>query len=156
VQVDVPQHCVLPIADALSSAIRTRLPDIFERAIRDAALVDPTLFGFEPRSCTCDDDCNEFADEGSAYGYEGGRRPRCHFEGEPAEGEGQCWVQLEIDRINTRPEGLEAVLIEDEYDRQLTLIEDAGLDFLLCGDGRPDVLFGAPVMSTLPYQFTVP
>jgi hypothetical protein len=156
VRVSVPQFCVLPIADAMSNGIRASIPGAFGSAIADASLVDPGLFGLKPVACTCDDDCNEFADGGAVYGYEGGRRPRCHFEGDPAEGEGQCWLQLEIDRLNVRPEGLEAVLMEDEEDRQLALVEGAGLDGLLCGADRLDALYGDPVMSSLPYPYSVP
>jgi hypothetical protein len=50
---------------------------------------------------------------------------------------GECWVQLEPDRVNARPDGIEFVVIGPEDDPQASLVQ---LD--RNGDGVPDGSFG--------------
>ena len=151
------------ITSGLESGLRTGMPEAVRRAVLNAALVDPRTLEIpegDIRRCTCDVECNFFAPEGLAYGFEGGRRPRCHFEGEPAVGEGECWIQLEIDRINLRPDNMEVVLMEDATDRQFAIIPPIVRGFI-CEPGRTRTEIGVnrtpnPREFTLSTPFIVP
>lgn len=156
-----PLACTLTdlLESAIASGIRSALPRAVAGAVLNASLLDPRQLGFSDadiRACTCDGDCNTFAPNGSAYGFAAGRRPRCHFDDEPVAGGGECWIQLEIDRLNVRPEGIEVVLMEDDTDRQYPLL--AGVSAFVC---EPNFDNGAvdgpdPLLRTMSFPLTVP
>ena len=152
---------------SLADGLRSGLPTAIQHAVLNATLIDPRTLGFgeaDIRACTCDAECNEFSPEGvAAYGFEGGRRPRCHFEGQPSPGQGECWIQLEVDRINVRPDGVEVVLMEDATDRQLPLLLATLVPSVLCDPGRggfPEsgtvLAMDDPLLQTLATPFVVP
>lgn len=125
--------------------------------IRDRLLVDPRTFGFAdadiPR-CTCDDECNSFGAGPIPYP---GRRHRCHFY-TPGESCGECWLQLEADRISMRPEGLEIVLAEDTDDVQWSIFDGTPGGSYLCRPTRlPIVGYGSrPMPGALPFPSIAP
>ena len=130
------------IRDGIEAALRDQLPVAFTRAIRDALLVNPRDFGAadaDVRSCRCDAHCATVRD-GSVYD-DGGRRSRCKVT-DPRPGSfcGECWIQLEADRLSFRPEGLEVVLAEDTRDPQHAFMSGSVPGrFYLCDPGRASV-----------------
>jgi len=89
-------------------------------AIRDSLLQSPVAFGrpgLPLRRCSCDVECVDGASElPNPFGEGSGARHRCLG--------GTCGFQLEADRIEVRPEGLEFVLAEDDSDGQAAVFTD--------------------------------
>ncbi len=142
--------------DALTNA-ETGLPGAFDRAILDQLLINPRTFGVpddQIRPCTCDTQCSEFAPEGPLP-YAPGHRHRCKLtDPNPDHPCGECWIQINPDRIQARPEGLEIVLAEDGSDPQASLLESA---IVLCSPTRLSRLPGSdPREATLPGSISVP
>lgn len=114
----------LVLTGGLEGGLALLVPYIVTEAIRGILLVDPRTIGIPPRyirACTADTDCNLYAPGGPAYG--GGARHRCHIPSGATAGE--CWYQLEPERVHGRPVGLEIVLAEDESDPQFTFVNQS-------------------------------
>ncbi len=149
------------IEEGLEDELRAGLPHAFGQGILDALLVDPELFGVpleDIRPCTCDTQCSSLSPEGPLpYGV-AGRRHRCKLTRLGPEPCGECWVQLDPDRLHARPEGLEVVVAEDEDDPQAAalLSSDPGR-LLLCNPGRAAVRSDRPPERLpLPGEITIP
>lgn len=132
------------IENGVIGAIQAELPEAVRRAVADALLIDPRSLGFAAesiRSCSCDQDCNSFSPAGPAWPW--GQRHRCAFpSGDPGPGAGECWIQLDPDRVNVRPEGVEIVLMDDDDDVQRPVLSDetplgSVAEALLCSVDRP-------------------
>lgn len=141
------------IEDGVAAQLRDALPRPFGRAILDSLLVDPNAFGVpveDIRPCTCDTQCSDLSPDGSLP-YAPGRRHRCKLTRLGPDPCGECWVQLDPDRLHARPEGFEIVLAEDGADPQLAFIEPALPGAVLC---RPERLSRAsgtePLLESLP------
>ncbi|GAB4111567.1 MAG: hypothetical protein OHK0013_47650 [Sandaracinaceae bacterium] len=140
VDIDVSDACVYEgiFEAAAEGSITGSLPEVFGRVIRDAGLIDPRMAGIdeeEIRTCTCDSDCNRFSPQGPAFDPAMVPRPRCRFPGgvPPQPNGGECWIQLEFDRVEFTPQGLEVVISESEADVQQSLV-----DGLIETSGAPD------------------
>ena len=171
VSIDMSQACVWegPFEEAAATQIRGLLPSLFTQVIRDAGLIDPRSFGIpqaEIRACSCDSECNDFAPNGAALDLASVPRSRCHFQGSPQPGGGECWAQLEFDRVEFTPQGLEVVISEDESDVQQGVLEAlfarSGGDFvrnLVCGPDRlwirPNVDLSVPANVVRPLNFPI-
>jgi len=110
------------VVRALLSAFATALilQDGVGVAIRDSLLRSHVAFarpGLPVRRCSCDVECIDGASElPNPFGEGSGARHRCLG--------GSCGFQLEADRIEVRPEGLEFVLAEDDSDGQAAVFTD--------------------------------
>lgn len=127
------------VAGAFSDSLAETLPESVRSGVQDALLFDPRTLGIPPsqvRECACDQQCWIFAPNGPAYA---GLRHRC-VNRDPQNGPmGECWVQLEPDRIHARPEMLEIVFIDSLDDPQAELVYT---DY--DGDGVPGAGRGTP------------
>ncbi len=149
------------VESRIESFLRGVLVHAFNQMILDDLLVDPMHFGVQAdqiRPCTCDIECS--ADFSQPLPYAPGRRDRCKMI-DPGGGGGpcgECWVQLDPDRIQARPEGLEIVLAEDESDPQASmLVHSEWGRRLLCQADRLSVRpTDPPAQSALPGTITVP
>lgn len=144
------------IEDGVADGLRASLPRSFGRAILDALLVDPNEYFDVPvediRPCTCDTECSDLSPQGPIPYGPPGRRHRCKLTRLGAHPCGECWIQLDPDRVQARPEGLEVVLAEDEADPQAASLEAsfAGSVFL-CSEQRLSVEAGTtPLRLELP------
>ena len=115
------------IMDNIEAAFRDSLPLALNAAFMSGAVQDPTLAtdAEQWRDCTTDADCDFRATDffeartGPAFqvglGEWRGARHVCRPAPNSAPDDLVCWPQIEIDRINVRPDGLE-VVIEDDID----------------------------------------
>ncbi|MBX7196466.1 MAG: hypothetical protein K1X94_30715 [Sandaracinaceae bacterium] len=177
VNVDVSDACAYEgiFEETAEAGLRGSLPELFGRVIRDAGVIDPRIAGIDEadiRTCTCDSDCNRFSPQGAAFDPAVVPRPRCRFPSgvPPQPNGGECWIQLEFDRVEFTPQGVEVVVSESDADVQQSLvdglIEAAGGDFvrtLLCGPDRrwvgPDVDVveeADELLRTLPFPILRP
>ncbi len=125
------------IEDSIRTQLYAQLPDLVRIAVRGALLAPPSMFGFDEtagRACNCPEDCDSRATDGSAWPAWGVRHS-CVA--------GSCGIQLEPDRLNIRPEGLEVVLMEDNRDAQFSIfsLSPTGpmIQPILCGVGHNGV-----------------
>lgn len=123
---------------AIEQALEAVLPGATATTMRNRLLRDPRDLGIAPadiRPCECDSECDLSSDLGPAYP---GARHRCHHDrGAPAGTPGECWVQLEADRLAFRPEGLEVVLSDGDDDPQMGLFtSNLLLGWYLCSPTR--------------------
>ncbi len=158
VDLDVEAHssgCVVleSIEEGVADQVRDGLPRAFGQAILDALLVDPNALGVsveDIRPCTCDTECSDLSPEGPLP-YAPGRRHRCKLTRGGPEPCGECWVQLDPDRLHARPEGLEIVLAEDETDPQASFLERTLPGAILCSPRRLSVPSSEPpLLGSLP------
>jgi len=118
-----PNETSVPLE--LAASLTTALPDAFLSAIRDSLLQPASLFGLEPKPCTCDIECvptssGVLGEWPNPYGNGSGQRHRCILSS--GLGRRTCGVQLEADRLAFRPDGFEVVLAEDESDTQFATV----------------------------------
>lgn len=131
---EVVDFCIFEsqIEDKVVDKLRDKLPDALANAVRNGTLINPTSIGLDPApSCGDDADCS---------GVFPGDGHKCV--------EDVCKLQLNVDRINMRPEGMELVLMETEDDPQRPLIggstfEGAFFEGLTCGPDRNNFMFAA-------------
>jgi len=140
------------VADKLESLLQNSLPVSFVHAIRQVSLRDPRILGVmeqDIRPCTCDTECTEFATGGSPYP---GRRHVCHLLPNELPARGECWVELEPDRVNERPDGLEIVYAEEDTDIQWPLLQTQTGDGDMCDPARNSVAYDRrdPVLGDIP------
>lgn len=132
---EVAGFCIVEgtIEDRIVEKITEAAPSALSNAIRDRLLLDPRQLGIDEGSiatCAQDNEC--------ATAWPWGSNHRCHVQ--DGEERGECWIQVDVDRANVRPEGLELVLFEDDTDPQRSLLTDTPsgelLEFLACGPDR--------------------
>lgn len=138
------------IEDQVRAQLTDLLPDLVRDAVRNALLADPSMFGLGAntgRACSCPEDCDSRAADGSAWPAWGVRHSCIS---------GACGIQLEPDRLNVRPEGLEVVLMEDSADPQFSIFATTPsgptIQGILCAPGHNGVASTAtaPLSGTLP------
>lgn len=91
------------VASGFEQALRESLPSSVRAGLLDNLLFRARDLGIPPdmvRPCACDNQCNIFAEGGPAYP---GKRHRCVVSQLIPEVVGECYVQLEPDRVNVQP-----------------------------------------------------
>ncbi len=142
---EVDEFCIAEsaIEDKVNGKIRDSTPAALTSAVRERFLLNPTDLGFsgdDIPACTADADCE------TAWRWGG----RC----KSVSGAGQCWIQVDVDRVNIRPEGVEFVLFENDDDPQRALLTSETpsgslMGRFLCGEDRlGDVLPPSQVSGT--------
>ncbi len=132
------------VAAKIEKRLRKSLPVALVRAIRQLSLRDPRTVGVaeaDIRPCTCDTECTEFANGGSPYP---GRRHVCHLFPNEFPARGECWVELEPDRVNLRPDGLEIVYAEEDTDIQWSLLDGTAAGMNMCSPTRNAISYMDP------------
>lgn len=140
VSAEVDAFCIAEslIEDAIVENLIDDVPGAVENSVRNGTRLDPASLGLSSTACSEDSDC--------APAYAG--------TGHTCTDSGQCEVQLNVDRVNVRPEGVELVLMEFETDPQRGLLgqgfEGALLENIACGPDRNDnMLVLEPTPGTL-------
>jgi len=150
------------IEEGVADGLRSSLPRAFGQAILDGLLVDPTDFDVpleDIRPCKCDTECSSLSDDGPLDYGPPGRRHRCKItDPNPLDPCGECWIQLDPDRVHARPEGLEVVIAEDASDPQADFLSSSLVGSLtMCNPRRLSVGSGDPPESIeLPGHISVP
>lgn len=131
---EVADFCIVEsiIEDKVVDKLRDKLPDALTNAVRNGTLIDPTSIGAAAGPSCGDDAACSSAFPGVGH--------KCVM--------GQCELQLNVDRINMRPEGMELVLMETESDPQRPLLNDstvegAVFEALTCGPDRNNFMFAS-------------
>ncbi len=166
----VQTSCVPIVGEVATQVLAGALPGAIGGAFQSAGIVDPRTFLGDDTpitSCTCDADCAGFGGGTPAFDPEIVPRPRCHFgPNDPlVPGGGECWIQLEFDRVLIRPEGVEVVIAETPDDPQYGLLTAAELVCSPERDAAPSLnLISSPFPTSsdsaqdvpLPWPFSVP
>lgn len=150
VVVDIGDICLAEpsIRGALEGAVKTTFPKAFADGIKSATTVPAiasATIGVPLVNCSCDYDCTP-----GALGVPGPRH-RCVG--------GRCAVQLEPDRVESRPDGLGVVLADELTDAQASFYRrDGGTVFSpidrFCNLARNTVT--VPTTSVLPGRVPAP
>lgn len=148
---EVADFCIAEsaIEDSVNQRLATRVPGALAAAVRDRFLLDPRdlLEAPDIPGCTNDADC--------ATSWPWGAGHRCKAVG----GRNECWIQIAVDRINLRPEGVELVLFEDDDDPQRALFRETPqgptFEALLCGPERLGGVLSPDAVTTDLRSFTL-
>jgi hypothetical protein len=151
VRSEVADFCIAESAveNKVNEMIGAAAPVALAAAVRDRFLLDPRDFmdDADVPACTSDADCDTSWPWGTGH--------RC----KATEGRNECWIQIDVDRVNMRPEGVEFVLFENDEDPQRALFSEPpngpGFELFLCGPDRfGDVLSRDGVTTNLrPFPF---
>lgn len=146
IAVEVVDFCIAEstIEDAIRDRLASSVPTAIAASVRDGTRLNPTAIGLAATSCAEDSEC-ETAYPGT---------------GHMCTDEGTCEVQLNVDRVNVRPEGVELILTEFDTDPQRPLI-GVGLlggffEGIACGPDRNNGMLAVePTTGTLT-SYSVP
>lgn|GEM_PF-7043735 len=146
VSAEVVDFCIVEstIENRVRDKLIDKVPAAVANAVRNGTRLDPTAIGLSATSCGEDSDCE----------------PAYAGTGHTCSDDGQCEVQLNVDRVNVRPEGVELILMEFDTDPQRDLL-GVGLaggffEGLACGPDRGNGMLAVELTPGTLSSFTAP